>query len=212
MQADPLRKPDTVQTLRLGDDQAGQRIDNYLLRILRGVPRSRVYRILRKGEVRINGARVKPDYRIRSGDTLRLPPLRVSSDSESVRPPDRVLEQIERSILHEDESLLVVDKPSGLAVHKGSGLGYGLIEALRLLRSNPSFLELAHRLDRDTSGCLLLAKTPQALRAVHTALRNGEVDKRYLLLVRGQWQHGSTTVDLPLHKNVLQGEIGRAHV
>lgn len=205
MYQDPLRKPQTVQTLQLGDDQAGQRIDNYLLRILRGVPRSRVYRILRKGEVRINGARVKPDYRIRVGDTLRLPPLRMAADDTPVRPPDRIMRQLGQSILHEDDEVLVINKPSGLAVHKGSGLGYGLIEALRRLRPEQPFLELAHRLDRDTSGCLLLAKTPRALRTIHTALRDGKVEKRYLLLVRGQWQHGNTTVDLPLHKNALQG-------
>jgi 23S rRNA pseudouridine955/2504/2580 synthase len=190
--------------LQIDHAHVGQRIDNYLLRILRGVPRSRIYRILRKGEVRVNGARIKPDYRVQAGDTLRLPPLRMAAQSAPSRPPDRVLDQLTSAIVHEDAEVLVINKPSGLAVHKGSGLDYGVIEALRFLRPQQAFLELVHRLDRDTSGCLLVAKTPQALKYLHTALRTGTVEKRYLLLVAGQWQHGHKTVDLPLSKNVLQ--------
>ena len=201
---DVLRTSQNVQMLTIDSVHAGQRIDNYLLRVLRGVPRSRIYRILRKGEVRINGARIKPDYRVQAGDVLRLPPLRMAAQESPLRPPDRVLDELAQAIVHEDAEVLVINKPSGLAVHKGSGLDYGVIEALRFLRPQQAFLELVHRLDRDTSGCLLLAKTPQALRYLHTALRTGAVDKRYLLLVAGQWQHGHKTVDLPLSKNVLQ--------
>lgn len=202
--SDPLRQSHSVQMLQIDHVHVGQRIDNYLLRILRGVPRSRIYRILRKGEVRVNGARIKPDYRVQAGDTLRLPPLRMAAQSAPARPPDRVLDQLTSAIVHEDAEVLVINKPSGFAVHKGSGLDYGVIEALRCLRPHQACLELVHRLDRDTSGCLLVAKTPQALKYLHTALRTGTVEKRYLLLVAGQWQHGHKTVDLPLSKNVLQ--------
>ena len=205
MHDDPLRKPDSPRVLQIAAEHSGQRIDNYLLRELRGVPRSRVYRILRRGEIRINGARVRPDYRLQRGDALRLPPLRTADRPDPVRPPERVLERLREAVLYEDDQVLAVDKPSGLAVHKGSGLGYGLIEALRLLRPRQDFLELVHRLDRDTSGCLLLAKTPEALRAAHVALRSGAADKRYLALVRGPWRGGVREVDRPLSKNVERG-------
>lgn len=204
MHDDLLRKPRSVRTLEVAAEQAGQRIDNFLLRRLKGLPKSRVYRILRRGEVRVNGSRVRPDYRLCSGDTLRIPPLRLTH-SESLRPPDRVLDQLDAAVLYEDDWIIAVNKPSGLAVHRGSGLGYGLIEALRVLRPQQPFLELVHRLDRDTSGCLLLAKSPEGLRAAHTALRSGDTDKRYLALVRGRWNHGSKLVRLPLSRDVLRG-------
>ncbi len=203
--ADLLHTSHSVQMIAIDSVHAGQRIDNYLLRVLRGVPRSRIYRILRKGEVRINGARIKPDYRVQAGDTLRLPPLRMAVQESPRRPPDRVLDELAQAVVHEDAEVLVLNKPSGLAVHKGSGLDYGVIEALRFLRPQQAFLELVHRLDRETSGCLLVAKTAQALRRWHAALRTGAVDKRYLLLVAGHWQHGHKTVELSLDKNVLQG-------
>lgn len=204
MHDDLLRKPHSVRTVQVAAEQAGQRIDNFLLRQLKGLPKSRVYRILRRGEVRVNGSRVRPDYRLRSGDTLRIPPLRLEH-SEPLRPPDRVMARLRDAILYEDADIIALNKPSGLAVHRGSGLGYGLIEALRMLRPEQAFLELVHRLDRDTSGCLLLAKTPEGLRAAHEALRSGTADKRYLTLVRGHWNRGSELVRLPLSRNLLRG-------
>ncbi len=204
LHADLLRKPDSVRTLQVATEHVGQRIDNFLLRELKGLPKSRVYRILRRGEVRVNGSRVKPDYRLCSGDRLRIPPLRLEH-SEPLRPPDRVMDRLSAAVLYEDDDIIALNKPSGLAVHRGSGLGYGLIEALRMLRPQQGFLELVHRLDRDTSGCLLLAKTPEGLRAAHDALRSGTADKRYLALVRGRWERGSELVRLPLSRDLLRG-------
>lgn len=192
-----------VQTLQIGGDQAGQRIDNFLLTRLKGAPRSLIYRILRRGEVRVNRGRVRPSYRLAAGDSIRIPPLRLAEAGPAPRPEERVLRRIEASILYEDARLLVIDKPSGIAVHGGSGISYGVIEALRALRPAAPFLELAHRLDRDTSGCLLIAKRRSALRRLHALLREGGVEKRYLALVCGAWEGGAHTVDAPLRKNVL---------
>ena len=191
-----------VQILEITEDQAGQRVDNFLLARLKGVPRSHVYRILRRGEVRVNRGRIKPHYRLRAGDRLRLPPVR-RREAGTLRPPAALLERLERAILYEDERLLVLDKPAGVAVHGGSGLSFGVIEALRTLRPGAPYLELVHRLDRDTSGCLLVAKRRSALRALHGLLREGRMDKRYLALVRGAWPGGPHRVDVPLRKNVL---------
>jgi len=182
----------------------GQRIDNYLLTQLKGVPKSRIYRILRTGEVRVNSGRIKPTYRIKAGDAIRIPPIRVSEEEVPVRPGDRVLERVNASILFEDKGLLVVNKPSGLAVHGGSGLSYGLIEALRALQPEAPFLELGHRLDRDTSGCIVIAKKRSVLRAFHELLREGGSDKRYLALLKGRWRGGERRVEAPLLKNVTQ--------
>lgn len=183
---------------------AGQRIDNFLLKQLKGVPKTRIYRILRKGEVRVNKKRIKPDYRLNSGDVVRIPPVRMGDKAEPVRPGDRVLKQIKQSILYEDDGLLVLNKPSGLAVHGGSGLAYGVIEGLRALRPEARFLELAHRLDRDTSGCLVIAKKRSVLRAFHALLREGGMDKVYLALVMGRWKGGGKRIDAPLRKNELK--------
>lgn len=182
----------------------GQRIDNYLLTQLKGVPKSRIYRILRTGEVRVNSGRIKPTYRIKAGDAIRIPPIRMSEEEAPARPGDRVLERVNAAILFEDKGLLVVNKPSGLAVHGGSGLSYGLIEALRALRPEAPFLELGHRLDRDTSGCIVIAKKRSVLRAFHELLREGGSDKRYLALLKGRWHGGERRVDAPLLKNVTQ--------
>lgn len=182
----------------------GQRIDNYLLTQLKGVPKSRIYRILRTGEVRVNSGRIKPTYRIKAGDAIRIPPLRLGEAPVPTRPGDRVLERVQGSILYEDKGLLVVNKPSGLAVHGGSGLSYGLIEALRALRPEAPFLELGHRLDRDTSGCIVIAKKRSVLRAFHELLREGGSDKRYLALLKGRWRGGERRVEAPLLKNVSQ--------
>ncbi len=197
--AEPKRPQ--VRETTVGEDSGGQRIDNFLLKTLKGVPKSRIYRLLRKGEVRVNGRRAKPEYRLQQGDTVRIPPVRTRDSNGGSKPGDATLKRVAQSIIYEDGSLMVLNKPSGLAVHGGSGLSYGVIEALRALRPDAHFLELAHRLDRDTSGCLVIAKKRSALRAFHEVMRNGGVDKRYLTLVQGRWRGGK--VDAPLRKNAL---------
>lgn len=195
-----------VRHLEITSDHAGQRLDNFLLRELKGAPKSLIYRILRTGEVRLNGGRVQPDRRLQAGDLLRIPPVRLGEREERpLRVPPGLAERLREAVLYEDRELLVLDKPAGLAVHKGSGLTYGVIELLRALRPDEPFLELAHRLDRETSGCLALARTPAALRAIQDALRTGRVEKRYLALVRGYWNHGPCEIDQPLRRNVLRG-------
>lgn len=195
----------SVRRVQVAEEGHGQRVDNYLHRLLKGVPRSLIYRILRTGEVRVNRDRVGPKHRLAKGDELRIPPLRVGPRESEVTIPANIGEQLRRAELFRDRDLLIIDKPAGLAVHKGSGLSFGLIEALRQLNPDEPFLELAHRLDRDTSGCLVLARNPQALRAIQAALRAGSVDKRYLVLVRGRWQGGEVAVDVPLRKGALKG-------
>jgi len=193
-----------VRTLEVDEGGAGQRIDNFLLKHLKGVPKTRVYRILRKGEVRVNKKRIKPDYRLNIGDLVRIPPIRVGEEPEHLPPSDKVLQQLRDCIIYEDDGLLILNKPSGLAVHGGSGLSYGVIEGLRALRPEARFLELAHRLDRDTSGCLVIAKKRSVLRAFHTLLREGGMDKYYLALVMGRWKGGGRRIDAPLLKNELK--------
>lgn len=185
-------------------EQAEQRLDNFLLRELKGVPKSHVYRLLRTGQVRVNGRRTKPDYRVAGGDEIRIPPLRQSGPGPQTRPGSRQQAVLQAAIVHEDEFLLVLNKPAGWAVHGGSGVSLGVIEALRAMRPGDRYLELVHRLDRDTSGCLLVARKPAALRALHAALRTGQVDKRYLALLAGAWSGGERRVQLALQKNVLQ--------
>ncbi|MBA2690165.1 MAG: RluA family pseudouridine synthase [Burkholderiales bacterium] len=183
----------------IDDSAENQRIDNFLLRHLKGVPKSHIYRILRSGEVRVNSARVAADYRLVLGDRVRIPPVRVAgSIARRVRIP--VDQRLAERILFEDEALLAIDKPAGLAVHGGSGVSLGAIEQLRAEFPQFRFLELAHRLDRDTSGVLLLAKKRSALVALHALLREGHMDKRYLTLVAGQWTRQRQAVDLPLAK------------
>lgn len=195
-----------VHHLEITADHAGQRLDNFLLRELKGAPKSLIYRIVRTGEVRLNGGRVRPERRLQAGDVLRIPPVRLGERNERpLRVPPGLAERLRAAVLYEDREILVLDKPFGLAVHKGSGLEYGVIEMLRALRPTEPFLELAHRLDRETSGCLALAKTPAALRALQDALRAGRVEKRYLALVRGYWNHGPREVNQPLRRNVLRG-------
>jgi 23S rRNA pseudouridine955/2504/2580 synthase len=193
-----------VRQLEIAADDEGQRVDNFLLRELKTVPRSRVYRILRRGEVRVNGKRVKPEYRLAAGDRLRVPPVRVDVQPKERRVPSSVLETVRSAIVHEDRELLVINKPAGLAVHGGSGLDFGVIEALRADRPDES-LELVHRLDRETSGCLLVARRRSSLRALHALMRDGLVEKRYLALVAGQWPHGKAHIDAPLKTRQLQG-------
>lgn len=188
----------SVTRRRIGEEAEGQRIDNYLLRVCKGVPKSHVYRILRSGEVRVNSKRVSPEYRLQSGDEVRVPPLRLGA--EVAVPAGR-----EYRVVHEDDVLLVVDKPAGMAVHGGSGVSFGVIEQLRRQRPQARYLELAHRLDRDTSGLLLIAKKRSALTALHDLFRAGRIEKRYLALVKGRWREPLRHVKLALHK-YLTGE------
>ncbi|HDX1194975.1 TPA: 23S rRNA pseudouridine(955/2504/2580) synthase RluC [Pasteurella multocida] len=194
----------TVKMLTISEDEAGQRIDNYLLAKLKGVPKSLIYRILRKGEVRVNKGRIKPEYKLQANDIVRVPPVCVSEKEHApISTKLNKVSQLEKQILFEDECLLVLNKPSGIAVHGGSGLSFGVIEALRTLRPDARFLELVHRLDRDTSGILLVAKKRSALRSLHEQLREKTVQKDYLALVRGQWQSHCKVVKAPLLKNEL---------
>lgn len=192
---------DSATRHEVGEEGAEQRIDNYLTRLLKGVPKSHIYRILRNGEVRVNSGRVGPDYRLQPGDWLRIPPIRVAQ--RQVQPAGTAATRIEEHIVFEDEALLVLDKPAGLAVHGGSGVGFGVVEQLRQARAQAKFLELVHRLDRDTSGVLLLAKKRSALTALHEQLRSGRVQKHYLALVHGRWRNRKQSVKLSLNKYVL---------
>jgi len=189
---------DAVNRLAVDEAGAGQRVDNFLLRVLKGVPKSHIYRILRSGEVRVNRLRVKPDVRLVLGDELRIPTIRTGVPLAGTRKPPPLSMSI--PILYEDAALIAVDKPSGLAVHGGSGVAFGLIEQMRAARPTAKFLELVHRLDRDTSGVLLVAKKRAALVELHAALREGRVDKRYQILVKGQWRDAKREVTLPLTK------------
>jgi 23S rRNA pseudouridine955/2504/2580 synthase len=200
-----------VQQLVVGDEEAGQRLDKVLSRVLPNVPLTRIFRLIRKGEVRVNGKRASPEQRLAAGDRLRVPPVRPRSETaevtaaSGVRPvPPTLQERVNAAIIYEDERLLVLDKPSGLAVHGGSGLSFGVIEALRAARPDET-LELAHRLDRDTSGILIIARKSSALRTLHALLRDGAVEKNYLALVVGRWELGRKLVDVPLLTDARSG-------
>ncbi|TRY32353.1 23S rRNA pseudouridine(955/2504/2580) synthase RluC [Aliiglaciecola sp. M165] len=195
---------DKVQFITIEPDLEGQRIDNFLRTLLKGVPKSLIYRILRKGEVRINKKRVKPEYKLKAGDFARIPPIRVAEPNAAPSTKLNKVASLESNILFEDEVIIVVNKPSGMAVHGGSGLSFGVIEALRALRPQAKFLELVHRLDRDTSGCLLIAKKRSALKHLHEQLRQKTVDKRYQALVIGHWPENRFKVKAPLRKNTLK--------
>ena len=181
-------------TVEVGEEADAQRIDNFLLRQLKGVPKSHVYRVLRSGEVRVNSGRVKPDYRLQAGDRVRIPPIRTAAKPPAARP-------LPLRVAFEDDFLLVIDKPSGVAVHGGSGVSFGVIESMRAARPQAKFLELAHRLDRDTSGLLLLAKKRSALVELHRMLREGEVRKIYMAVVKGDYR-GPAEIRESLHKYV----------
>ncbi len=196
-----LRK-ESVTWTEIDEGSCDQRIDNFLCKHLKGVPKSHIYRILRSGEVRVNKKRVDQTYRLQLGDQVRIPPVRVAEPQQRDYVPG-----LEFPILHEDDTLLVIDKPSGVAVHGGSGVSFGVIEQLRSARPQAKFLELVHRLDRETSGVLLLAKKRSALTAMHEIMREGHSDKRYFTLVLGQWRNAKQHVKLPLHKfDTPQGE------
>jgi len=196
--------PTKVRLVQIDADHLGQRIDNYLLTELKGVPKSRIYRILRKGEVRVNGGRIKPTYRLQLDDTVRIPPVRIE-EREKGQVPHGLQRQLQEAVLYEDERFLVLNKPSGMAVHAGSGIEFGVIEVLRSLRGEGDFLELVHRLDRETSGCLLVAKQRETLLQLNEKLQGGGVEKHYLALLRGDWQGGMKTVNVSLQKNSVRG-------
>lgn len=204
-----------VRWLTVQPEQEGQRLDNFLIKVLKGVPKSHIYRLMRKGEVRVNKKRIKPEYRLKVGDEVRIPPVRQGDTSELTQPSSNLQDLLRSRILYEDTGLLIINKPAGIAVHGGSGISLGVIEALRAMRTKPSrhpgetapiipYLELAHRLDRETSGCLLLAKKPSILKELHELLRRGQVEKTYQALVKGHWPSSLKEVDEPLKKFHLQ--------
>lgn len=193
-----------VRFITIDKEDAGQRIDNFLLRTLKGVPKSHLYRLMRKGEIRVNKKRIKPVYKLCVDDVVRIAPIRVSDKTNTVSTGLNIVANLEKQILFEDDRLIVINKPSGMAVHGGSGLSFGLIEALRSLRPEARMLELVHRLDRDTSGCLIVAKKRSALRHLHEQLRNKKVQKFYQALVKGHWPTKLTRVTEGLKKNDLK--------
>jgi 23S rRNA pseudouridine955/2504/2580 synthase len=197
-----------VRKVTVSADRAGQRIDNFLRGELPGVPKGRVYRLLRRGEVRVNGGRIRAEYKLREGDEVRIPPARLTTGGP---PPSAKLgaEMLDR-VLYEDKRLLVINKPSGFAVHGGSGISHGVIELLRHARPDLKDLGLVHRIDRETSGCLVMAKRRSALRELHERFREGQVTKNYLALVVGDWQYGEQLIDVPLLVTNRKG--GERHV
>lgn len=195
-------KSESVRFVEISTDAAGQRIDNFLITYLKGVPKSRIYRLLRKGEVRVNKGRIKAEYKLAVGDQVRIPPVRVAQAPAAVIPGSNLLDLVDRAVIYEDDDMLAVNKPTGMAVHGGSGVNLGLIEVLRHHYQNKR-LELAHRIDRDTSGCILVAKRRPALRMLQDQFRAGSINKRYHTLVAGQWPRHSTRVEAPLLKNQL---------
>lgn len=197
-----------VKKVAIAADDAGQRIDNFLRRHLPGVPKSRIYRLLRRGEVRVNGGRVRADHKLVEGDEVRVPPAHINA--AGAPPSQRKVDDLADCVLFEDKYLLVINKPGGVAVHGGSGVSHGVIEILRAARPELKDLSLVHRLDRETSGCLVLAKRRSALRALHEMFREGRVEKNYLALVAGDWQKGEQLIDAPLLVTNRRG--GERHV
>ena len=212
----PAPPPPQVKTLTVDDDSAGQRLDNYLMRHLKGVPKTHVYRIIRSGEVRVNKGRVGADARVQAGDLVRLPPVRVSErvaeKAQDMATAALAAPARKFMVLFEDEHLLAIDKPAGVAVHGGSGVSFGVIEQLRMARPQAPFLELVHRLDRETSGILLLAKKRSALRQLQDQFRERETGKIYLALVVGQWPANRKVLDKSLHKYLLPDGERRVRV
>ncbi|MEN9357020.1 MAG: ribosomal large subunit pseudouridine synthase, partial [Pseudomonadota bacterium] len=202
---------DSANWLEVDDEAEGQRIDNFLLRVCKGVPKSHIYRILRSGEVRVNKGRVTPEYRLQPGDRVRVPPIRLAAKAE-VEVAGAAIPLRTFDVVHEDAALLVLDKPSGLAVHGGSGVSFGVIEQLRRMRPEARLLELAHRLDRETSGLLIVAKKRSALTRLHDAFRHGSINKRYLALVKGRWMNPRQDVKLPLLKYLTAEDERRVRV
>lgn len=205
-------QPSGVRHVSVTSAEAGQRVDNFLHRHLQGVPKSRVYRMLRKGEVRIDRRRAKPEQRLQLGETVRIPPVTQPGRTAAPVLNERLAQQLASAVLFEDAQLLVLDKPAGLPVHGGSGVALGIIEALRLLRPELPFLELVHRLDRATSGCLLLAKSRPMLTDLHALLRDGQVEKRYQVLVSGQWPWGTRRVEAAVERASERSDARRMAV
>jgi 23S rRNA pseudouridine955/2504/2580 synthase len=208
--------PAQVLMLDIDLDQAGQRLDNFLMARLKGVPKSKIYNIIRKGEVRVNKGRIKPDYKLCAGDSVRIPPIRVSEKEPEAKASHQMLGLLANSILYEDDGMLVINKPPGLAVHGGSGISLGLIETLRQMRPEARYLELVHRLDRDTSGCIMIAKKRSYLRHLQAALRDkdiGGISKVYSALVIGAWPKSCRRVDAPLLKSEVANDerVVRVH-
>jgi len=203
---------DSASWHEVGEEGDGQRVDNYLTRLLKGVPKSHVYRILRSGEVRVNSGRIGPQHRLKAGDRLRVPPIKTARPPAIANPAGSAPSGLAGRIIHEDDALLVLDKPSGLAVHGGSGVSAGVIELLRRERPDSRFLELVHRLDRDTSGLLVLAKKRSALVDLHRQLREGGAQKLYLALANGRWTDAKRNVKLGLYKYVLPSGERRVRV
>ena len=202
-----------VSEVAIDEAAAGQRLDNFLARRLKGVPKSHLYRIVRSGEVRVNGRRAGPDARLAEGDRVRIPPIRTAQPSAPAAASAGAAKAGERlPVLYEDDDLVAIDKPAGVAVHGGSGIAHGVIERLRAARPGARFLELVHRLDRETSGVLLVAKKRAALTALHAAWRAGEVDKRYVVLVRGRWRDAKRVVRLPVHRYMTREGERRVRV
>jgi 23S rRNA pseudouridine955/2504/2580 synthase len=209
-----LTERPVVRYVTIDDNNTGQRIDNFLVTFLKGVPKGKIYNLLRKGEIRVNKKRTKPDYRLQNEDVVRIAPIVIAPESDKPVLSDRLKNEIESRIVYEDKGLIVINKPSGLAVHGGSGLSFGLVEVIRQMRPLEKFIELVHRLDRDTSGLIMVAKKRSVLKELHTALREKEgVQKTYLALVYGSWPKRKLQVNAPLLKNELQsGErIVRVH-
>ena len=206
--SDPKSRVTGVRRVRVDQERAGQRIDNFLRNELPGVPKGRVYRLLRRGEVRVNGGRIRAEYKLREGDEVRIPPARVSTGAPP--PPDRQASQVLEHVLYEDKRLLVINKPAGMAVHGGSGISHGVVELLRHARPDLKDLGLVHRIDRETSGCLVMAKRRSALRELHARFRDGKVEKNYLALAVGDWQYGEQLIDAPLLVTNRKG--GERHV
>ncbi|SDI00375.1 23S rRNA pseudouridine955/2504/2580 synthase [Vibrio xiamenensis] len=198
-----------VQFVDIDDDMAGQRVDNFLRNQLKSIPKSMIYRILRKGEVRVNKKRVKAEYKLEAGDVVRIPPVTVTEKPQDEAPSTKLnkVAELEDKIIYEDEHLLILNKPSGTAVHGGSGLKFGAIEALRALRPNARFLELVHRIDRDTSGILLVAKKRSALRHLQAQFREKTVNKYYFALVMGKWKPSCKVINAPLLKNEVNSIV-----
>jgi 23S rRNA pseudouridine955/2504/2580 synthase len=194
-----------VQLVGITEDQSDQRLDNFLIARLKGVPKSRIYRIVRKGEVRVNKGRVDVKYRLVTGDIVRIPPVRVAERSEDQYIPHGLQSALQQSVLFEDDGFLVINKPAGYAVHGGSGVSSGIIEGLRLIRPEAHFLELVHRLDKDTSGCLMIAKKRSTLKLLHDLFRENNIHKTYMALLAGQWGRKKLIVTAPLLKNSGKG-------
>lgn len=194
-----------VQWHEITEENCDQRIDNFLITLLKGVPKSRIYRIIRKGEVRVNKGRINNRYRLQEGDRVRIPPVRVASRDSKVELQPTLKHSLEKDIIYEDDFLIVLNKPAGFAVHGGSGISSGVIEGLRLLRPDTRFLELAHRLDKDTSGCLLVAKKRSTLKILHDYFRDNGIKKTYIALLVGQWERKKQVVSVPLLKNTGKG-------